>query len=148
MGLKVRGSGSSTRRHRALFGARQRESPRIKSELQGRGSIIAEEMESSQVYCIVLCLLAFTQAVVLQVADSGVASDNDAVTKDTGTSPAVQYLQQLFQTFKESNRFRNGEMNLLPDETKGFATRVHCFQAQNNNLPQGTKHYSYLSEIN
>lgn len=40
----------------------------------------------------------------------------------------LQYLTQLFQTVKESGRQPvDGELNLLPDESKGFANMVRCF---------------------
>ena len=93
-------------------------------------------MEWSRVYWTVLCLFALTTRAVVADGSDASASDDDAV--DSESSPAVQYLQQLFRRFKESNRaFGDGEMNLLPDETKGFANTVHCFRAQN--LPQGTQ---------
>lgn len=40
----------------------------------------------------------------------------------------LQFLTQLFEKVKESGRKPvDGELNLLPDESKGFANVVRCF---------------------
>ena len=100
---------------------------------------------NSRLFRITLGLLAFTQAVVPRVANYGAAaSDGDATTDTSEGSLSVLYLEQLLQKFKESDRkFQNGEMNLLPDETKGFANTAHCILAQNH-LSLGTLTYMLI----
>lgn len=45
----------------------------------------------------------------------------------------VLYLQRLFDSVK-GRQPRGGELNLLPDESCGFANTVHCFSASRGKL--------------
>ena len=42
----------------------------------------------------------------------------------------MQYLDKLFQDAKKVNRFANGELNLLPVKSSGFANTIRCFSGE------------------
>lgn len=68
-------------------------------------------------WCICFC--------VCIVASAALSDSRD------GADPAiVQYLQRLFNTSVAGRQPRGGEINLLPDESQGFANTVHCFSKQ------------------
>ena len=75
-------------------------------------------------------------AVLLLLTQSAITAER-ALDAGPATQPIMpdpemlQYLRQLFQGAKQLGRpMINGEMNLLPDGTKGFSNSLKCFSGK------------------